>query len=301
MTQMPILLLEKFEKYLEYCNLCEEGKAVLCEAARKICAEENMLSEALQIKNKIANLAFDSANNDEIYSIVNEEFKGKSVQFGAFVYTLAIEDMEKLYKEKNIPHDILMATISELALSMNQKHTESNEWGFDSYSWLIHHLRGRMFRLGRLVFEIAYISEWHLQPEESKPNLKLGDPILSVHIPGDGKLDESACLESLEKAKEFFPKVLNFNFKAFWCCTWLFDPAFEKFLPLDSNIMKFRKLFKICKYFEYNDGLGNVFGHLHITKDNIKDAPKDTRLRKGIVEHILSGGIMQCGGGFKLV
>ena len=76
--------LERFEKYLGYYNLCEEGKTVLREAAEKICADENMLSEALRIKDNIANLSFTSANNDEIYSAVNELFKDKSPQFGAF-------------------------------------------------------------------------------------------------------------------------------------------------------------------------------------------------------------------------
>jgi len=93
---------EKFEKYFEYYNLCDEGREILLEAAKKICADENMLSEALRIKNKLANIYFNSTNSnaDEIYSAVHEEFKGKSAQFGAFVYTLAIEDMENLYKEK---------------------------------------------------------------------------------------------------------------------------------------------------------------------------------------------------------
>ncbi|MCL1786164.1 MAG: hypothetical protein FWG39_03390, partial [Alphaproteobacteria bacterium] len=103
-----------------------------------------------------------------------------------------------------------------------------------------------------------------------------------------------------DMAKKFFPKVLNFSFKAFGCFTWLFDPAFEKFLPPDSNIMKFRRLFAIYKYWESDDGLGHAFGHIHLTKENIKDAPTDTYLRKKLVEHILSGGIMQCGGGFRL-
>jgi hypothetical protein len=207
--------------------------------------------------------------------------------------------MVKLYKEKNIPHDILLATINELAISMNQNHEESSEWGFDGYSWLIHHLRGRMFRLGRLIFEIAYISEWHLQPEESKPDLNLGDPILSVHISRGGRLDESAVLESFELAKEFFPKVLIFNFKAFWVSTWLFDPELGKLLPPDSNIVKFQKLFTIIKYWESDDGFSQVFGN--ITKENINGAPTDTHLRKTLVKHILSGGKMQCGAGFRLV
>ena len=292
---------EKFEKYFEYYDLCDEGRETLREAAKKICADENMLSEALRIKNKLANIYFDSTNSnaDEIYSAVNEEFKGKSAQFGAFVYTLAIEDMEKLYKEKNIPHDILTATINELAISMNQHHDESNEWGGFGYSWFIHHLRGRMFRLGRLIFEIYFIGEWHLTPEALKLGLKIGDPYLSIHISRGGRLDESAVLESFEMAKEFFPKVLNFNFKAFGCFSWLFDPAFEIFLPPDSNIMKFRNLFTKTRYWESDDGLGHVFGN--ITKENIKDAPTDTYLRKKLIEHILSGGTMQVGGGFRLV
>jgi hypothetical protein len=260
-----------------------------------------MLSEAIKIKNKLANIYFDSTNSnaDEIYSAVNEEFKDKSTQFGAFVYTLAIEDMEKLYEEKNIHHDILIATINELAISMNQHHGESNEWGGFGCSWFIHHLRGRMFRFGRLIFEIAYIVEWQLTPEALKLDLKTGDPFLSIHISRGGKLDESAVLESFEMAKEFFPKVLNFNFKAFGCFSWLFDPAFEKFLPPDSNILKFQKLFVKTRYWENDDGFGQVFGN--ITKENIKDVPTDTYLRKKLVEYILSGGIMQCGGGFRLV
>jgi len=290
--------LEKFEKYLEYYNLCEDGREVLSEAAKKICADENMLSEALKIKNKIANISFDSTNPDEIYSAVNEEFKDKSAQFGAFVYTLAIEDMEKLYKEKMIPRDILIATITELSISINQHHEEGNEWGFDGYSWLIHHLRGRMFRLGRLVFEIAYIIDWHLTPTALQIGLKMGDPFLSVHIPRGGRLDESACFESFEIAKEFFPKVLNFDFKAFGCFSWLFDPAFGKLLLSDSNILKFQSLFTVTRYWENYDGLDHVF--VNITKDNIKDAPTDTRLRKKLVEYVLSDGIMQCGGGFRL-
>ena len=293
--------LEKFEKYFKYYNLCNAGKQALREAAGKICADENMLSEALRIKNKLANIYFDSTNSnaDEIYSSVNEEFKNKSAQFGAFVYTLAIEDMEKLYKEKNIPHDILIATINELAISINQRYDESNEWGFDWYSWLIHHLRGRMFRLGRLIFEIYFIGEWHLTPKALEIGLKIGEPFLSVHVSRGGKLDETAVLESFETAKKFFPEVLNFNFKAFGCFSWLFDPAFETFLPPDSNIMKFRKLFIKTRYWENDDGLGQVFGN--IKKENIKDAPTDTYLRKKLAAHILSGGIMQCGGGFRLI
>jgi len=290
--------MKKFEKYFEYFNLCDENKKILHETAKKICADENMISEALNIKNKLADISFNSSNNDEIYAVVNEAFKDKSSQFGAFVYILAIEDMEKLYIEKNIPKDIFMATINEMAFSMNQKYKENNEFGFDGYSWFIHHLRGRMFRLGRLVFEIAYINDWHLTPMAVKLGLKMNDPFLSVHITGGEKLDESDCLESFETAKEFFHKILNFDFKAFGCFSWLFDPAFGKLLLPDSNILKFQNLFVPTRYWQNHDDFDHVF--VNIKKDNINKAPTDTYLRKKLVEYVLSGGIMQFGGGFRI-
>ena len=280
-------LFEKYEKYSEYYELCDEGRGVLREAAEKICADEKLSAEAVELKNRIADLG-DNFKPDEL-------FKGKSVQFGAFVYTIAIEDTEKWYKAKNIPDDIFIATMSDLSVWINRHKSWFGEWGFSQYGWLLLHLRGRIFKLGRLQFEPSKIGETH-----DSLNLKEGDPFLSVHIPRGGRMDEAACLDSFNQAKEFFPKYLNYDFKAFGCSTWLFDPHFEKLLPPESNILKFQKLFKIIKYGgEDYGGLDYVF--VNINKDNIKDAPTDTSFRKALVEHILSGGIMQSGSGYRLV
>ena len=285
-------LYEKFEKYFNYYDLCKEGRDSLRESAKKICGDENLLSEALRIKNKLVD-SKDEFNSKEI-------FKDKSAQFGAFVYTLAIEDMEKFYKEKNISHDIFIDALTDWTEWINKHHDWTGEWGFSEYTWLIDHIRGNLFKLGRLQFEIAAIAEeWMLPPKESGLGLKIGDPFLSVHIQRGGKLYEKDCLESFDMAKEFFPKVLNYDFKAFGCFTWLFDPSFENLLPPDSNILKFQKLFKIYPIHETYGGLNYMF--VNITKENIKDAPTDTYFRKKLVEHILSGGIMQDGGGYRLV
>jgi len=289
-------LFEKFEKYFGYYDLCDEGRNIIREAAKKICADENLREEALRIKNNLVDLEFDFKPD--------EEFKDKSTQFGAFVYTLAIEDTEKLYKEKNISRDILIDTINDLAVWINRHHTWTGEWGFSQYGWIIHHIRGNLFKLGRLQFEMAKVKfhEWDSPPEDLKVKLKDGDSLLSVHIQEGGKLEESACLESFERAKEFFPKYLNFNFKAFGCFTWLFDPSFENLLPPDSNIIKFQRLFPFLWTYSREDYGGLRYVFVNITKDNIKDAPTDTYFRKKLVEHILSGGKMCSGGsGYRLV
>ena len=289
--------MEKFEKYFgSYSdNICEVGREVLIESAKKICADENLLEDALRIKKNLADVSRDF-NADE-------EFKGKSSQFGAFVYTLAIEDMEKIYTDKNIPKNILLDTVNDLAVWINRNREWTGEWGFTQYGWLIHHIRGRLFKLGRLQFEMAKVKyeEYDSPPQKLKENLKEGDSFLSVHIPRGGKLDEAACLESFERAKEFFPKYLNYDFKAFGCFTWLFDPAFKNLLPPDSNILKFQKLFPFMWVYNREAWWGLDYVFVNITKENIKDAPTDTTFRKNLVEHILSGGIMQSGAGYRLV
>ena len=282
-------LFEKFEKYSEYYELCNEGRATLCEAAKRICDDEALRAEALELKNKLVNSKFDFKPN--------EEFKDKSAQFGAFVYTLAIEHMESWYNEKNIPREIFLDTISDLGVWINRHYNWFGEWGFSQFGWIILHLRGGIFKLGRIQFEPSKV--WQVPPEELRLNLQKGDPFLNVHIPRGGQLDEAAVLDSFEQAKVFFPKYFGQDYKVAGCFTWLFDPIFEKILPAGSNVVKFQRMFKIFTYDESYSGLDYLF--INVTKDNIKDAPTDTSFRKAIVEHILSGGIMQSGGGYRLM
>ncbi|MCL2099166.1 MAG: acyltransferase domain-containing protein [Oscillospiraceae bacterium] len=283
-------LLKTFKKYFGYYALCDEGRAALLMSAEAICSDENLSAKALELKTKLTDLSYEFD--------AKEEFKDKPAQFIAFVYTLALEDMEKLYKEKNIPEDILFATADDLSVWINRHHNWFGEWGLSEFGWLTLHIRAKIFKLGRLQFEPAAVNE--PPPEESGLNLKKGDNFLSVHIPRGGSLDAEACLDSFERAKEFFPKYLNYDFKAFGCFTWLFDPDFVKLLPQHSNILKFQRLFNIYEYGEENYG-GLLYIFTNITKENIKDAPTDTSFRKAIVSHISSGGIMRGGSGYRLV
>ena len=280
----------KFEKYFDYYDLCGEARKALRESAEKICACEASLADALKIKDRLADPAADFDPG--------AGFKDRTPQFCAFVFTLAIENMENLYNKKNIPRDVLTDTIGDLAVWINRNYEWYGEWGFAQPGWIIHHIRGNLFKLGRLQFEMAKVGDWNMPPEGLNLGIKKGDPFLSVHIPRGGKLEESACLDSFERAKLFFPQVLGYDFKAFGCFTWLFDPAFEKLLPPESNIIKFQNLFIRFPGRESYGGLDYVF--VNITKENIQDAPTDTYFRKKLVGHILNGGIMQTGGGYRL-
>ena len=285
-------LLEKYKKYSEYYLLCDEGRKSLYAAAEKICADEQLVSEALAYKITLINHTDESG-----FRKIEGELKNKSAQFGAFVYTLLIENMERVYKKKSIPRTIFDATIHEMGVFINQHYNQFGEWGLSDYE-LIGHVCGDTFILGRLRYEMwHYVSE--TPPEVLALKLNEDDCFLDVHIPCGEHLIESDCLDSFEQAKVFFPKYLDYDFKAFGCETWLFDPFFIQSLPPDSNIMKFRRLFKICKTYEDYDGLNFLFEN--VGKENIYDAPTNTSLRRAVVEHIKSGGVMQVGFGYRPV
>jgi len=286
-------MLDLYEKYSECYKLCDEGRAALLNAAQKICSDEKLCAQAMDIKNRLVNSPY---NFEE-----NGEFRVMDASFGAFVCTIAIEEMEKFYLSKGIPLEIFLATIGDLGIWINHHYNCFGEWGLSSFGWFRLHFQGKIFQLGRLQFEIARIDEILRPDTDAGLNLSFGDDFLDVHIPRGRRLDEQACFDSFEQAKVFFSQYLNeYEFKAFVCYTWLFDPCFKDLLPCDSNILKFQRMFNIYKYDkESYSGLKYIFNN--VTKDNIADAPKDTALRKATAEHILNGGIMRKGAGYRMI
>lgn len=56
------------------------------------------------------------------------------------------------YRSKDIPHDVLIDTMSDLSIWMKHYYDEHGAWGLDNLGWLLNHLGGRLYRLGRLQF-----------------------------------------------------------------------------------------------------------------------------------------------------
>lgn len=56
------------------------------------------------------------------------------------------------YRAKRIPEDVLIDTLSDLTIWMKHHYEDAGAWGLSNLGWLIHHLAGELFRLGRLQF-----------------------------------------------------------------------------------------------------------------------------------------------------
>lgn len=101
-----------------------------------------------------------------------------------------------------------------------------------------------------------------LDGKEYEKVLAIGDPVLSVHIPGNDKMTPELVEDAFQRAKEFFATYYaEKGFKAFVCSSWLLDTGLARFLKSDSNIMSFQKKFRIALSFVNTFALyWNIFG-----------------------------------------
>ncbi len=56
------------------------------------------------------------------------------------------------YQEKGIPDRILQDTLKDISIWMEDHKAKTGKWGFEQLGWLMNHLQGKLFRIGRLQF-----------------------------------------------------------------------------------------------------------------------------------------------------
>ena len=130
-----------------------------------------------------------------------------------------------------------------------------------------------------------------LSKKEWQLVLEYGDPIVSLHIPADGRLDATAVDETLAMTKEFLKTYFpHYAYKGFYCGSWLLDPQLATLLGPDSNIARFGKRFAPLTY--KSDG-NAVFGFVFLKPDpkevDITTLPENTRLERALKAHYLAG------------
>jgi hypothetical protein len=121
-----------------------------------------------------------------------------------------------------------------------------------------------------------------------------GDPVIEMHVPDKEPLTIPALRDAMERAVPFFERFYpDHRFLAIVCDSWLFSPQLEALLGDDSNILRWQRE----GYLLPGDGgqdafLSFTFGARSI---DLATAPRDTRLRRAIVEHLERGGTLSCG------
>jgi|GEM_PF-1064147 len=129
--------------------------------------------------------------------------------------------------------------------------------------------------------------------------LKPNDDVLVVHIPEGEPLTASSCLNSFREAAAFFTQHLQYkSLKAFTTNSWMFNTQLESMLPPTANLLAWqRELYLFPMPSTGRDGLYFLFNRDEI---DLATSPRDTRLRRAIIDHLASGQQLRSGGMFFL-
>ena len=135
--------------------------------------------------------------------------------------------------------------------------------------------------------------------EEWVEVLAPGAPVLHLHIPVGRPLELEGCRRSLEEALRFFPACFpEVPFVAFSCTSWLLDAQLEVLLPPSSNLVRFlRQMYLLPMVGDGREAFEWVFDGV---PTDLAQAPRDTTLRRALLDHLLAGGHLRGGSCFLL-
>jgi len=139
----------------------------------------------------------------------------------------------------------------------------------------------------------------HLDAEAWAPVLGPGDTILETHIPPGGGMAPERCIESMREAQAFFPRHFPESpFVGFACYSWVLNPELAEFYSPASNMVLWQRelhLFPLPS--NGRAGLAFIFG-----RDDVDPAtaPRDTSLRRALLDRLATGLPLRAGGMFCL-
>jgi hypothetical protein len=123
--------------------------------------------------------------------------------------------------------------------------------------------------------------------------------MLEMHIPAGTPMGFEACGQSLHQALAFFSRYFpDRPYRGFCCTSWLLDSQLPDLLPASSNLVRFMQEFYCYpRLSNATQTFERVFGG---EPQDLSTAPRDTTLRRAILDHALAGGRMRSGGVFML-
>ncbi|WP_159775715.1 acyltransferase domain-containing protein [Streptomyces sp. HM190] len=221
--------------------------------------------------------------------------------FPVYVFVAALPHVRAYHRERGIPEDVSRRTLADLGRGLVLHRRRYGVGGLVAPGWFSLHFHGELFQLGRLQFQRTRLGgrEGVALAAAGLP-LRPGDHCLDLHIPDyAGPLTPEACDRSLALAREFFPRYFpTERYTAACCHSWLLDPQLKRYLPADSNIVRFQERFDISSgNGEPEDALPLrfVFGDPDLPVETL---PRRTRLERVVADHLRAGGHWYSGHGW---
>lgn len=227
--------------------------------------------------------------------------------FPVYVFVAALPATRAYHRERGIPADVSRRTLADLGRNMAVHRRRYGRAGVQAPWWLIHHFRGELYQLGRLQFERARLGQrmgagLAVAGSEDAAGLDVGpgSPCLNLHIPDfHGPLTPVAVERSLALAREFFARRFpEERYRVVTCHSWLLDTQLRKYLPEDSNIVRFQGRFRLARTEPEpadTEPVQFVFGDPELPVESL---PRRTAVERAVGDHLRAGGHWYIGQGW---
>jgi hypothetical protein len=210
-----------------------------------------------------------------------------------YVYVAALPHVRAHHRERGVPEEVSRRTLADLGRCVAWYRRWHGTGGVLSPRWLSLHFHGELYQLGRLQFQRDRAGRW-TSDSAAAAGLTLGpdDPVLALHVPDFmGPLSPEACDRSLARAREFFARHYPEEpYAVATCGSWLLDPQLRRYLPEDSNIVRFQERFRAVRVPDEPEDMTPVrfvFGTADVPLDRL---PRRTVLERAVVDHLRDGG-----------
>jgi len=153
--------------------------------------------------------------------------------FHVYVFLATIPAVRRFHAERGVPDAIGWETLAQLGELIAGHRRKYGEGGMNMQWWTTYHLRGILYRLGRLQFSLAVEAD--------------GTPYLGLHVPErGGPLLPKAYDDSLRRARPFFDRCFpEHGARVTTGTSWMLDPQLDEYLPEESNIIQLKRFFKL--------------------------------------------------------
>ncbi len=218
-----------------------------------------------------------------------------------FVFLLlSAETLSKRYVKQGIADEIFYDTIKDLKYKFDECMVCKGYYGTFVPHWFEEFYRLDRFCLGRFQYEHTDTDREIVTPGGFK--IKKGTKVLFLHIPSGGApLTDEVRMASYKKAYDFYKNTafVKNGVIIFVCHSWLLYKEHYKFLPQNSNILKFMNDFYIYDQYvsDIKEDLWRIFGKQDKLPYN--ELPEDTSLKRAYKNWLLEKD--ETGGGVGVI
>lgn len=198
--------------------------------------------------------------------------------FHVYVFLATVPAVRRFHAELGIPDPIAWETLAQLGEMVAKHRRKYGEGGMNMQFWLTLHLRGVIYRLGRLQFNLVR---------------RDGTPLIGIHVPGTGgPLSPQACDDSLRRARPFFDRYFPEHGArmGFGTPSWIRDPQLAEYLPEESNVVRYLRRWTLTDSESFENGNDAILEFVFRYRgQSLDELPQRTTLERAVVTHLKAG------------